>query len=55
MFLQATETCKAVRLTMITTYGVERNEYAGLTLSEVVMDDLKGTLHTTPPSPQRSL
>ena len=39
-FKTATKTKKAVFLTMITTYGVEKNKYAHLMQNEVVMDDL---------------
>lgn len=39
-FKQETKTRKAVHLTMITTYGVKRNEYWGNIQSEVVMNDL---------------
>lgn len=40
-FKAATRTRKSVFLTMITTYGVERNEYANLLVqNEVTMDDL---------------
>ena len=40
-FKTATKTKKAVFLTMITTYGVEKNKYANLLVqNEVTMDDL---------------
>ena len=39
-FKTATKTKKAVFLTMITTYGIEKNKYAHLMQNEVVMDDL---------------
>ena len=39
-FKYETKTRKAVHLTMITTYGVKRNEYWGHIQSEVTMDDL---------------
>ena len=39
-FKTATKTKKAVFLTMITTYGVEKNKYVHLMQNEVVMDDL---------------
>jgi hypothetical protein len=39
-FIQETKTRKAIYLTMITTYGVKRNEYSGIVQSEVKMDDL---------------
>lgn len=40
-FKQATKTRKAVFLTMITTYGIEKNKYANLLVqNEVTMDDL---------------
>jgi uncharacterized protein len=42
-FKTATKTKKAVFLTMVTTYGVEKNKYANaLMQNEVVMDDLFG-------------
>jgi uncharacterized protein len=41
IFKQTTQTRKAVFLTMITTYGVEKNQYANLLVqNEVLMDDL---------------
>jgi len=39
-FAEATGTRKALHTTMITTYGVKRNEYSGIVQSEVTMDDL---------------
>ena len=39
-FRQETKTRKAVHLTLITTYGIKQNEYAGMIQSEVKMDDL---------------
>jgi len=39
-FKRETKTRKAVHLTMITTYGVKRNEYWGNIQSEVMMNDL---------------
>ena len=40
-FKTATKTKKAVFLTMITTYGVEKNKYANLLMqNEITMDDL---------------
>lgn len=40
-FKEATKTRKAVFLTMITTYGIEKNKYANLLVqNEVTMDDL---------------
>jgi hypothetical protein len=39
-FIQETKTRKSVHLTMITTYGVKRNEYSSIVQSEVKMDDL---------------
>ncbi|GAB2616368.1 ATP-binding protein [Emticicia sediminis] len=43
IFKDATRTKKSVFLTMITTYGVEKNKYsAALVQNEVVMDDLFG-------------
>ena len=40
IFKTATKTKKAVFLTMITTYGVQKNKYAHLMQNEVIMDDL---------------
>jgi AAA+ ATPase superfamily predicted ATPase len=40
VFLAETKTPKAVHLTMVTTYGLERKGYASLAQSEVIMDDL---------------
>jgi uncharacterized protein len=41
IFKQATQTKKSVFLTMVTTYGVEKNKYANLLMqNEVTMDDL---------------
>ncbi len=39
-FVRETKTRKAIHQTMITTYGVRRNEYSGQVQSEVKMDDL---------------
>ncbi|MDR1544623.1 MAG: ATP-binding protein [Prevotellaceae bacterium] len=39
-FIEETGTKKAVHLTMLTTYGVERNEYWGNIQSEITMNDL---------------
>lgn len=39
-FRSESKTRKAIHFTMITTYGVKKNEYAGLIQREVVMDDL---------------
>jgi hypothetical protein len=39
-FIRETRTRKAVHLTMVTTYGVRRNEYSGQVQSEVRMEDL---------------
>ncbi|MDR1594321.1 MAG: ATP-binding protein [Prevotellaceae bacterium] len=39
-FINETKTRKTVHLTMITTYGVKRNEYSGIIQSEVKMNDL---------------
>ncbi|MEI8271072.1 MAG: ATP-binding protein [Paludibacter sp.] len=39
-FRQESKTRKAVHLTMVTTYGIKQNEYAGMIQNEVVMDDL---------------
>ena len=41
-FKRETKTNKAIHLTMITTYGVSRNEYWGNIQSEVTMNDLFG-------------
>lgn len=40
VFKQVSATRKSVHLTMITTYGVERNEYSNLMQSQITMDDL---------------
>ena len=40
VFAEKTKTRKAIHLTILTTYGVERNEYWGNIQSEVTMDDL---------------
>ena len=40
VFIRETKTRKATHLTMVTTYGVKRNEYSGQIQSEVKMDDL---------------
>ena len=40
VFAEETKTRKAIHLTMLTTYGVERNEYWGNIQSEITMDDL---------------
>lgn len=39
-FIEATQTRKAVHLTMVTTYGVRHNSHSGVVQSEVVLDDL---------------
>jgi len=39
-FRTESKTRKAIHFTMITTYGVKKNEYSGLIQSEIVMDDL---------------
>jgi len=39
-FICETKTRKAVHITMVTTYGVKRNEYWNNIQSEVMMDDL---------------
>jgi len=41
-FISETKTKKSVQLTLITTYGLKRNEYSSLAQNEVVMDDLFG-------------
>ncbi len=40
VFIESTNTRKAVHLTMITTYGLKQNAYSGMIQSEVKMDDL---------------
>jgi len=40
VFAKETRSKKALHLTMVTTYGLERNKYAGLVASEVTLDDL---------------
>ncbi|MDR2145574.1 MAG: hypothetical protein LBE91_03825 [Tannerella sp.] len=39
-FIRESKTRKAVHLTMVTTYGIKRNEYWGNVRSEVTMGDL---------------
>jgi hypothetical protein len=39
-FAQETKTKSAIHLTMVTTYGVKRNENSGIVQSEITMDDL---------------
>lgn len=39
-FREETKTRKAIHITMVTTYGLKPNEYAGMVQNEVVMDDL---------------
>lgn len=39
-FIQETKTRKTIHLTIVTTYGIKRNEYSGLIQSEVKMDNL---------------
>ena len=39
-FRSATKTRSALHLTMITTYGIQRNTHSGIMQSEVMMDDL---------------
>ena len=39
-FKAATKTPKALVLTMISTFGVKRNQYSGNVKQEVVLDDL---------------
>jgi AAA+ ATPase superfamily predicted ATPase len=39
-FRQESKTRKAIHITMVTTYGIKQNEYAGMIQSEVAMDDL---------------
>jgi hypothetical protein len=45
-FMRETKTRKAVHVTMVTTYGVKRNEYWENIQSEVIMDDLFGKQQT---------
>jgi len=40
VFINSTKTRKAVQTTMITTYGLKRNNYSAEVTSEVVLDDL---------------
>ena len=40
LFKEETGTRKSVHLTLVTTYGIKRNENAGLVQSEVTLDDL---------------
>ena len=39
-FINETKTRKTVHTTMMTTFGVKRNQYWGNIQSEVIMDDL---------------
>mgnify|MGYP003429465932 FL=1 len=39
-FINATNTRKAIHLTMVTTYGIRHNSHSGIIQSEVVLDDL---------------
>lgn len=39
-FIEATNTRKAVRLTMVTTYGVRQNSHSGVVQSEITLEDL---------------
>jgi uncharacterized protein len=39
-FREETKTRKAIHITMVTTYGIKQNEYAGMIQNEVVLDDL---------------
>jgi len=39
-FKEETKTCKALHLTMITTYGIKRNQYRGNIQSEITVNDL---------------
>jgi len=39
-FREKTKSRKAIHITMVTTYGIKQNEYAGMIQNEVVMDDL---------------
>ena len=39
-FERETKTKKAVRLTMVTTFGIENNKYSGVVQSEVILKDL---------------
>jgi len=39
-FTNSTRTRKAVQTTMITTYGLKKNEYSSEILSEILLDDL---------------
>ena len=40
VFIDSTNTRKAVHLTMVTTYGVRQNSHSGIIQSEVTLDDL---------------
>jgi hypothetical protein len=39
-FKEETKNRKALHITMITTYGVKRNQYWGIVQSEITVDDL---------------
>ena len=40
VFRQDTDCRKTIQLTMITTYGVQKNKYSGIMSSEILLDDL---------------
>ena len=42
-FREETKTRKAIHVTLVTTYGIKQNEYAGMVQNDVVMDDLFGS------------
>lgn len=39
-FINATNTHKAIHLTMVTTYGVRKNTHYGIVQNEILLDDL---------------
>jgi len=49
VFIEETKTKKSVHITMITTYGVKRNEYWNNIQSELILDDLFNSEISTPP------
>jgi hypothetical protein len=40
IFIESTNTRKAVHLTMVTTYGLRQNSHSGMIQSEITLDDL---------------
>ena len=40
VFREATNCRKTIQLSMISTYGIQKNKYSGIVSSEVLLDDL---------------